>query len=234
MRASNILATALAAAILLRAADFWTATHPARWSKQDIERMVTNSPWAKQASVQIKGSDVPPLIAGSTPPAAPATPQILVRWDSALPVCEACEKGGLERPLFSCTSKLLYLSGLSRKFAELAKDFYVVSMSNYPKPVSEWREDPQHSPAATAALERIAQRIQQAALLKPKGRTAIAPAHAVALPAGHVLLVMVFFSRTAPLTIEDKEVSFESSDGTIEIRSKFDLRRMVYNGKLEL
>lgn len=241
----NILAMCLTAAHLLPAADFWIAREPDQWSEQEIKIMVTDSPWAKEANVRVKGSadaiqaprtgrvagDSPegvPALPGET---VPATPHIIVRWDSAVPVYDACAKGGMERHLFSCASKLLYLSGLSQKFAELAKEFYIVSMSNYPRRGSD---APQHSAAANAALERLGQRIQQATLLKRKGRNPIKPARIVALPAGQAMLLMVFFSRTEALALDDKEVSFESADGTIEVRSTFNLRKMVYKSKLEL
>ena len=45
---------------------------------------------------------------------------------------------------------------------------------------------------------------------------------------------MVFFPRTANLALDDKEVVFESSDGTLEITSRFNLRKMVYKTRLEL
>jgi hypothetical protein len=248
MRLRNIPAMILAAALLLPAADFWTAREPGEWSEQEIKRMVTDSPWAKEANVHVKGNagaipgpgsgragaavpDNGPEAPVDAAGGAPAVPHIVVRWDSAVPVCEACANGGMERHLFSCTSKLLYLSGLSRKFEELAKEFYIVSLSNYP-----WRGSgaPQHSAAANAALERLGQRIQQATFLKRKGKNPVHPARVVALPAGQALLLMIFFPRTEALALDDKEVSFESADGTIEVRSKFDLRKMVYKGKLEL
>src|SRR5437773_10491971 len=99
MRLLVVLATTLVAMPILRAADFWTSSDPAQWSAQDIKKMVTDSPWAKQANVHLKGDTLAAVAAGTdrTMESAPATPQILVRWDSAFPVCEACEKVGLER-----------------------------------------------------------------------------------------------------------------------------------------
>jgi hypothetical protein len=139
----------------------------------------------------------------------------------------------MERHLFSCASKLLYLSGLGKRFDELRNDFHIVSLSNYPKS-REVAAAPQHSEAANAALERMSGRIRQATFLKRKGKSPSSPTHVVALPAGEALLLLVFFPRTEALAITDKEVSFESSDGVIELKATFNLRKMLYRGRLEL
>jgi hypothetical protein len=249
MRLWSIFGVTLAAAVSLVAEDFWIAREPDKWSDPEIKRMVTDSPWAKEAGVHVRGGAIPnvetgPVSGGLDDPgssvngraradsSAPA-PEILVRWDSAAPVYEACSKGGMERHLFSCASKLLYLSGLGKKFDELRQDFYIVSMSNYPKTL-RGEDAPEHSEAANAALERWSRRVQQATFLKRKGKSPSKPAYVVTLPAGQAMLLMVFFPRTEVLSVADKEVSFESSDGTIEVKATFNLRKMVFQGKLEL
>src|SRR4051794_15481190 len=159
MRLEKTLILGLAASLLGAAADFWTAGNSAEWSERQIRQIVTNSPWAREASVTTRSGmgahDAGP--SGTDPGgtanertdrnperlnggegamnvATPAMPNIIVRWDSAAPVCEACAHGGLERYLFSCYSKLMYLSGLSANFDKLSKAFYLLTMSNYPKP----------------------------------------------------------------------------------------------------
>ena len=202
--------------------------------------MVTDSPWAREANVRVRAERIEnivtmPMARGGIDPAVTqpiAAPQILVRWDSAAPVCEACSRGGMERPLFSCVSKLLYLWRLSDKFEKLQEEFYIISMSNYPVP--QGADAPQHSEAAKAALERLSTRIQHATFLKRKARSPLKPARVVALPAADKLLLMVFFPRTENLSATDKEVLFVSTDGTIELSARFDLRRMVYRNELAL
>ena len=44
----------------------------------------------------------------------------------------------------------------------------------------------------------------------------------------------MLFRRSEALTVDDKEVLFELTDETIEVESRFNLRKMVYNGQLEL
>jgi hypothetical protein len=240
------------------AADFWEAKDPALWSEAQIRKIVTDSPWAKGAAVSFKGN--PKLAvrsrerlaersdAGAPDPSAgppgstaaevftdssSAPPPVVVRWEAARPVSEACASGGMDRYLFSCTSKILYLSDLGNKFDELAQAYYILSMSNYPN-AGRPGDPPQHSSAAAAALERMSRRIQQSAFLKRAGKTPLEPSKVVILPAGHALLVILFFSRSEPITLADKEVVFDSESDTIVVKSRFNLGRMVYKGRLEL
>ena len=240
MRLLGIFGMMLAAACCFGAEDFWSVREPARWSGEEIRRMVTDSPWAREAQVRLRAEGIdnfvtiPPARDSVDPAGTPPSvmPEILVRWDSAAPVCEACSRGGMDRPLFSCISKLLYLSSLSEKFQKLQEEFYIVTVSNYPAPAGA--NAPQHSEAANAALERLSGRIQQATFLKRKGRTPFKPAHVAALPAADRLLLMIFFPRTEALSVADKEILFESNDGTIEISARFDLRKMIYRHALAL
>src|SRR5437762_3446879 len=176
MRRRNLVTLTLTATVLA-AGQHRTAGKPWQSPERSIRQMVTDSPWAREANVTIKG-DGGALIAtasgpfgqasgesgergGATAAGIPAVPKIVVRWDSAAPVCEACARGGLERYLFSCYSKLMYLSGLSAKFDELSKGFYILSMSNYPKsPLGRDGDAPQHSGASNAALERMGERLR--------------------------------------------------------------------------
>jgi len=240
MRLHRISGMMLAAACCFGAGDFWMVREPGRWSGQEIMRMVTDSPWAREAHVRVRAEGMDAFVtiptargrvdSPGTPPIV--TPEILVRWDSAAPVCDACSRGGMDRRLVSCVSKLLYLSRLSDKFEKLQEEFYIVSMSNYPAP--DGAKAPQHSEAAIAALERLSERIQQATFLKRKGRKPLKPARVAALPAADKLLVMVFFPRAENLSVADKEIVFESSDGNFAISARFDLRKMIYRNVLAL
>ena len=139
----------------------------------------------------------------------------------------------MDRFLFSCTSKILYLSDLERKFEELSQEFYILSMSNYPS-AGLARDAPQHSAAAAAILERMGERIQQSTFLTRKGKSPLEPSKAVILPTGRTLLVILFFSRTGALSPADKEVVFDSDGDTIRVKSRFNLGKMLYKQRLDL
>ena len=245
MRVGGILPMTLAAQVVLLAEVFWIAKEPAHWSAAEIKKMVTDSPWAKEAIVNASGrvsgsatdrnSGAPPGWFGerddADTQARPATPKILVRWDSALPVSEACDKGGLENYLFSCVSKIWSMAGLSGKFAEYQKNFYIVSMSHYPRIRTD---GPEHSAAGKAALERIGQRLQQSTQIKRSGKTPIRPTQVLVLPAGPTMRIEVFFPRADPIVVEDKEIVFESAGEMLNVTAKFDVRSALFKGRLEL
>jgi hypothetical protein len=46
--------------------------------------------------------------------------------------------------------------------------------------------------------------------------------------------LLFFFPRTSPLSLDDKEVTFETQMGPMKIERKFALKDMRYQGKLEL
>jgi hypothetical protein len=140
----------------------------------------------------------------------------------------------MERHLFSCASKLLYVSGLSDKFDGLRNACYIIGLSNYPKPPRTPSDPPEHSDAANAALERMSRSIQDTAFLSATGKRPIPALQVVSLPAGDALLLMIFFPRSETLSLEDGVVRFNAAGGTLTLEATFDLRKMTYQGKLAL
>jgi len=248
MRLTSIFAVMLVCRCGAAADNFWLLRGPETWSAPEIKRIVTDSPWARQARVRLANqglADIGPMRPQSGPSSEPrptdartagappsAGPQILVRWESALPVYEACSRGAMEQPLFSCVSKLLYLSNLGDKFELLRQNFYIVSMSNYPALLTD--NAPQHSDAANAALERMSQRIQQSTFLKRNGKKPFQAERVMTLPAGNTVLVIALFPRTEILSLDDKKVLFESADARFELSASFNLAKMAYQGWLAL
>jgi len=244
MRLTSIFVIMLACRCAVAAENFWLLRGSETWSAPEIRQIVTDSPWAREARVRTANQEIgatraiPPQIGPEPEQARPAgeppsaAPRILVRWESAPPIYEACSRGGMDQPLFSCVSKLLYLSNLGGKFELLRQNFYIVSMSNYPAlPAGN---APQHSDAANAALERMSRRIQQSTFLKRNGRKPFPAERVMTLPAGNAVLVIVLFPRTEVFSLADKKPTFESADPRFELSASFNLARMLYQGRLAL
>ncbi|MBI3683651.1 MAG: hypothetical protein HY235_25015 [Acidobacteria bacterium] len=51
----KLLSAVLALAALCFAADFWQQKKPADWNEKESKRLMTNSPWAKQVTLQMSG-----------------------------------------------------------------------------------------------------------------------------------------------------------------------------------
>jgi hypothetical protein len=210
---------AVAAPPLLVGAEFWHDKEPSQWSATEIRQMVTDSPWAAQGDVIV--------------PAGAVKPRVLVRWESAAPVIEACDKGGLEPHLYSCVSKIWSMAGLGAKFESARNDFYVISLSHYPKPIGGVRA-PEHSPAAQAGLERFGAKLRETTVLKRAGKPPLSPDYVLVFPAGPTIRVQFFFPRSQEIVLEDEMLLFESVSEAVEVRSRFNLRKMIYKSVLEL
>ena len=70
--------------------------------------------------------------------------------------------------------------------------------------------------------------------LKRKGKEPIHPVRIELLRAGDQTVPMFFFSKSDAIVADDKEVAFESAFGPATIKAKFNLKDMVYEGKLAL
>jgi hypothetical protein len=80
--------------------------------------------------------------------------------------------------------------------------------------------------------ERVRKELMAAAKLVRAGKPAIRPEN-IELDAA-AGAIEVFFPRTEPISLNDKEVTFELQFGSMRIEKKFRLKPMTYRGKLEL
>jgi len=135
---------------------------------------------------------------------------VLVRWHSALPIKEAIARMKLG------SEALTSPEGQRLLAPETAS--YIVGVG--PLPVQMIQKD-----AAT---------IKSAATLSVKGKDAIVPADVKLDRQGNAGNLILFFPRTNPLTVEDNEVEFAFKLGNLNIKKKFKLKDMMFDGKLEL
>jgi hypothetical protein len=202
------------------AKEFWNDTKPEEWTPEEIKELLSKSPWAKDSQIKDNGqvgSLGSPRAAGrraqtrsssqdQTAPSSPAkiTWKAFVRWDSALPVREA-------------------LKSEPKDF----QNFYVLNViGNLPSAVPQ--ED---NPADAAALLYLKDNTK----LQHKGDeihlSRVESAPASALSDGGTYF---YFSRMLALMPEDKETTFVTKIGPLDVKCKFTLKDMLYRGKLEL
>jgi hypothetical protein len=151
--------------------------------------------------------------------------KVTVRWESAAPVHAALLKSE---------------AADASKFADWSKDYYVVTVIGLPqmgqRPRGGDDNDQQQQPdpdRAKEMQERMQDHMKQSTSLKLKSRT-IAPERVETLesPGGRTLVFL--FPRTSNILADDKEVTFATSMGRMEIHSKFSLKEMQFKDKLEL
>jgi hypothetical protein len=220
--------------------DFWVKKEYTQWTEEEVKKVMTNSPWAKDVTVSAPAGALGPGQrgpqnsnidvesgagggrgrggrgarggddAGGGGP-ADVLLSLNMSWRSALPLRKAIVKsrlgGSTEVP------------SEAQQMLAKEQEEYVVVVSGVPARIARQIQDP-------ARLNRSTLKAGKKAPIAPK---------AVDFQARTQTVDFFFiFPKTEPITLEDKEVELDLKLGTMEAKRKFNLKDMVYNGKLEL
>lgn len=200
------------------AKEFWDEKFPEDWSKDEINRLLNNSPWAQKAAINFNGGPGGAggyLYGGAISPgdrvqyegAGAAKNEggayhAVVIWESAKPVCDA-----------------------QKSTPDGAKDFYIIGLlGNFPDAAKPGPDE------ATSAEEQRVEMLRTYTKLERKGDSPIYLDHIQPQKDGE----WFYFSRLEPLKMSNKEITFSTKLGPLEIKAKFPLKDMMYRGKLAL
>jgi hypothetical protein len=234
--------------------DFWNKKEPAEWSSEEIDKLVTKSPWARQVNASsavvsrpyagsggnpggmgdpgIGGGGGYPGGGGGYPSSGrgmgggrgggggpmPLSYPATVRWESAKPIQEA-----LKTPL-----------------PEGLAGAYVISVSGVPilEPSRQHSEDGDSETTVSKGLnDEVLDRIKNLTYLEPKGKPPAQPSvvrKGAISSSGMPALLFGFPREETPLTADDREVTFTTKLGALEIKTKFNLKDMMYRKELAL
>jgi|SRR5579863_3961286 len=237
--------------------DFWNKKDPAEWSAAEIEQLTTKSPWSKEASAQfspedggqggmggpgggypgggggypgggggmggprIGGMGIPGVGGGGYPGGGrgrrgggPSESfKGIVRWESAKPILDA-----LKAPL-----------------AEEFANHYVISVSGFPLSGGRRRRSQDENDSdAPQSSEAMLDQIKSLTYLQPKGRDGAQPGVAQQQPSSGSTVLFGFSKEILALRPEDKEVTFSTKLGRMNVKTKFNLKDMMYHGELAL
>lgn len=251
--------------------DFWNKKEPAEWSSEEIDKLVTKSPWARQITASSPamsrqyggnggqgGGSGDPGVGGGYPGGGggypgggggypggggmgypggggiggrgtggggrrgggpmPVSYTATVRWESAKPVQEA-----LKTPL-----------------PEGLAGGYVISVSGVPILASnrQHADDPDSDTEVSKGLsDEALERIKNLTYLEPKGKASAQPnivQKGSISSSGMPTLLFGFPREVLQLTANDREVLFTTKLGQLEVKSKFNLKDMMYHGELAL
>jgi len=218
--------------------DWKTKAFP-EWNEQSVLRMVTDSPWAKGKRVKLvwqkqvdrpfRVEDVPGTsgpqrerMSGMSPvggigvprKSLPESADILVRWASALPVRHA-------KALYQQLSEKQPASGASARMETPPKD-YVLELFGIPAEIAH------QGPGVVEAHA-----VKSGELRTTTGRVLKATS-AEAKVTGLTMTLKVHFSNAEPLTVADEEVECRVDLQVFEVKERFKLAPMQYQGHLEL
>ena len=219
--------------------DFWVKKDFTQWTDEEVRRIMTNSPWSKETTVNAPAGElggrgpqrsaapveVDPNAGGgggrggrggrgggdasSTPTQAQIT--LTVSWRSALPLRKAVVKSRI-----GASSEVP--ADLQQSLAKASED-YVVVVSGVPAVMARMIQDP-------VRLNRSSLKVGKRAPIVPKSVDFQARTQSVD--------VLFIFPKNEPITLEDKEAELDLLLGPMEAKKKFTLKDMLYNGKLEM
>ena len=185
----------------------WNDKQPSEWSEKDLQRLMTKSPWAKEATPEINfdgmggpGMAGPPMggpgMGGPGGPGGPFDMGVVVRWESAAPLRDAAKS---KLPLDPSKSYVVGVSGLPTELVAGTGDLSLKSL-------------------------------KETTSLQSKGKASIAPNHFIVSDQDGALL-FYFPADADPISPEDKEVVFRTKIGVFGLRVKFVPKDMRYRGK---
>jgi hypothetical protein len=149
---------------------------------------------------------------------------VVVRWQSASPVQQALAKQ----------------SGAPATADAAVETEYVIAVSGLPEWSGRSRrnaegDDSQQASGASSEEDRRAaflDRMKESSTLTPKGKSPFGPDKVERAADGTVLLY--FPKAEEALSLNDREVEFASKMGPMELKYKFKLKDMTWQGKLAL
>ncbi len=212
LMAASPLMLATARLFPAKPSEFWNSEDPAQWSKDEIQQLTTDSPWAKPVSADVKsylpqssavggGRRGGRRMSTSSSPSA-NTPKFsgVVRWVSAKPMLLALK---LELP------------------PDLAHH-YVISVSGLPVIAGH---------GAGADNTDSYEPLKETTYLKVKGQEAAQPGVIEQDPNDTSTVLFGFLHQFLDLSTA-KAATFTTTMGPLSVKAKFDLSRMRYKGEL--
>lgn len=222
----------LLASAALTAADFWEEKDFTTWSPQQIDKMLTDSPWAKKATIVLGslregggsgggfqssgagfggGGGATDSAGGGGEFSGVRRITATVAWISALPVRQAIARlrAGVDAPVLPDDKRL-----------PEDEAFYVVAVAGMPTRVAQ-----------AASRNEVVDKTE----LKSKRKEPIKPADIRIVPESKETVRVEFvFPKSNAITVDDKEVEFVTKIGPADITRKFTLAEMMVRGRLAL
>jgi hypothetical protein len=245
--------------------DFWNKKEPAEWSSEEIDKLVTKSPWAKEVNATSDAMNRNSGVSGGSDPgiggggggypgggggypgggggypggggmggggmgggrgggrrggsgSMPVQYKATVRWESAKPV----------------------LAALKTPLPESLAGAYVISVSGVPvvQPGRQHSDDGDSETTVSKGLsDEVLDRIKNLTYLEPKGKSAAQPSvvqKGSITSSGIPTLLFGFPRDVMPLTADDREITFTTKLGQVEVKTKFNLKDMLYHNELAL
>jgi hypothetical protein len=231
--------------------DFWNKKDPGEWSSDEIDRLVTKSPWAKEvnaASVAISkpygtaqgnggGMGVPGNGGGAGYPGG----GMGGRGGGSGRHGDAANQMPLSyRATVRWESAKPIQQALKTPLTEGLVGAYVISVSGVPilaRSHQHSDEGDTDSTVSKGLSEEVLDRIKNLTYLEPKGKSPAQPSvvrKGAISSSGMPTLLFGFPREELSLSEDDREVAFSTKLGEIDIKCKFSMKDMMYHKELAL
>ena len=153
-------------------------------------------------------------------PQMPDMPHVIIRWDSSLPVREAMKKVSVSKAVED----------------EDVKAFYIVTVDGLKFPQRPGAPAPaaaQSSKPRPLPPDQV-DGLKNATSLTSNGKDPIQPGKIDMMMDDGKMTVRFYFPRSADFSLDDKEVIFQTKLMRMELKQKFAMKDMTFDGKLAL
>ena len=250
----RILALIAVLPALAWAADVWEAKPFEEWTSKDLQKVVTNSPWARQTRALVSGPASAEREVTGIGDARSGNPE----GGGPQRAGSASSAGGAERlgavpsdvDFSGAASQqagipviVRWQSALPLRQAQIRAK-YGKEAATSPEAQKYLTQEPmlyvlvvsglQGSMVSGGAGDEAKRKIMLATRLTTKGNQSMRPAVVDFAANGTAVDVLIGFPRSVPLTLEDQDADFSTQIGPARIAYKFKLKDMLLHGKLEL
>lgn len=223
----TLAAGASATRLFAFSSDFWNKKDPSEWNHDEVEQLANKSPWAKEISVSppMQNGGMMPGMGGGMggmgggmgrrggmPRQAGQSYKGVIRWESAKVIQDALKQD------------------IPKEFANR----YVISVTGIPIDGGQQQRYQQtDGQQSSQSLQDQLDRLKQVTFLEPKNRRDAQPGIVREPVSAAYGSVWFGFDRDfLNLKEEDKEVTFETQFGRLSIKTKFNLKDMLYHSEL--
>ena len=203
----------------------WFEKNPPEWGPDDIRIVLNESAWARKGTLEATPDAISPDEKGKRSPVADgirdkriiAGFEVLVRWESGLPVRLA-----QKRPPSAADGGVSYMLSVSR----LPMPLLMAVFSN--GAAGGQMKRPQNN-------RELAEDVAKLSSLERDNKDPIHADRAEWADFDFGSEILISFSNVRqPIELSDRVVIFRSQIGSLIVRAEFQLKPMVFKGKLEL
>ncbi len=203
---------------------FWERKPSTQWTEEELRQLTTRSPWAKETNLdfeaaegghfEVPGNSSPYDGRGAAIPRPAGVMKrapVVVRWESAEPI------------------RMAMVSSLPKGL----EDRYAIGVSNIP-PEAMNAAKRRGEDGTPQTLETMLRDLEAAATLEAAGKDPAGAGIVRRIPGAESTYVFGFAKEFLQLTPQDREAVFTLRTARVSVKARFNLKEMIYRGKLAL